>query len=102
MQPKLVELASRLRILADPTRLGIVAAIMDKPGIGLDALVNATKSNRSQISSHLGILKAGGVVNSSRSNRSAAYTLIDSPLTRFATSILASNGKESLVETGSH
>jgi DNA-binding transcriptional ArsR family regulator len=93
------EVAARLRLLADPTRLRIVCALgqgesdvgclADLAGVGLPA-----------VSQHLAKLRLAGVVRSQRQGQHMVYELIDARVDRLVADLLGGSGPAAPAGTG--
>jgi ubiquinone/menaquinone biosynthesis C-methylase UbiE/DNA-binding transcriptional ArsR family regulator len=63
-----------LRVLADPTRLRVVA-LLEKDELSVAELQEITRMGQSRISTHLGLLQEAGLVQSRREGRRTFYRL---------------------------
>jgi ArsR family transcriptional regulator len=70
----MVALVKWLRVLADPTRLRIVSLI-EKEELSVNELREITRLGQSRISTHLGLLQEGGLVQSRREGKRTFYRL---------------------------
>lgn len=77
LSPEVLELiAERFRILAEPTRLVILTALLEGERSVSD-LVDETGLNQANVSKHLGILRASGFVDRRKDGLYAFYSLVD-------------------------
>jgi DNA-binding transcriptional ArsR family regulator len=72
--PPNVKAAGLLRALADPLRFAILLHLMGGPATASE-LVGATGGSQSNVSKHLALLRAAGLVEAERQGRSAVYAL---------------------------
>ncbi|WP_428011035.1 ArsR/SmtB family transcription factor [Baaleninema sp.] len=72
-------LASRFKILSEPTRLQILAAICQQERKVCD-ICDRTGLSQANVSKHLRLLKDAGVVSCRREGVSRYYRLVDSDL----------------------
>lgn len=78
LSPEVLELiAERFRILAEPTRLVILDALLEGE-LSVSDLVEETGLNQANVSKHLGILRAAGFVDRRKEGLYAFYTVVDS------------------------
>lgn len=74
--PLLDEIASRFRLLSEPLRLKLLAALAHgEHSVG--ELVTMTGANQPNVSKHLAILALGGLVSRRKMGTTAYYTLAD-------------------------
>jgi ArsR family transcriptional regulator len=82
--PALASLHQTLKLLADPTRLRLVA-LLSAEELAVQELVGITASAQSRISSHLALLKRAGVVRDRKEGTWSFHSLVpllpDGPLT---------------------
>src|SRR3954465_3747085 len=100
LEPEAARLmASRLRALADPTRLGIVDAL-DKGGeLCVCDLAWITAKAQNLVSHHVRALKDGGLAESRRDGKIVFYALTESGSFLYAQAAAgANNGGEPVVE----
>jgi len=83
---KLREWAGEFKLLADPTRLGILAELSAGPQ-NVSSLCKALKQKQPTISHHLGLLRMGGLVSSVRQGKSVKYTAKKGGLTSMASAL---------------
>jgi DNA-binding transcriptional ArsR family regulator len=77
----LIELAAhRFALLADPTRLRILRALVDSGELNVGALAEAAQTSHFNTSQHLSRLAAAGLVARRREGSSAFYRSIDPTL----------------------
>lgn len=77
--PELEQVAAQFRLLGEPMRLKILQAICDKPR-AVSEIVEATGATQPNISRHLSLLAAAGVIEREKDGQFAYYSLRD-PLT---------------------
>jgi DNA-binding transcriptional ArsR family regulator len=74
--PLLDEIAARFRLLGEPLRLKLLAALSQgEQSVG--ALVTVTGANQSNVSKHLAVLSQGGLVSRRKAGTTIYYTLTD-------------------------
>ena len=66
--------ASKLRVLADPTRLSVVEALMEEPRC-VHELMSMLDVEQSLLSHHLRVLRDAGLVEGVRRGRAVLYRL---------------------------
>jgi DNA-binding transcriptional ArsR family regulator len=66
--------------LGDPTRLSLVAKLIDGEPQSISALSSGTKITRQAVTKHLTILEGVGLVSKSREGRESLYALDPKPL----------------------
>ena len=71
---------SRLKALADPTRLGILA-LLDQEELTVGELTTILRMAQSRVSGHLAVLRDSELVRDRRQGTSAFYSLADGPAT---------------------
>jgi ArsR family transcriptional regulator len=76
----LEQVARRFALLADPTRLRILRALVDIGEMNVGALADAAKTSRFNVSQHLSRLAAAGLVARRREGSSAYYRTVDPTL----------------------
>lgn len=77
LSPEVLELiAERFRVLAEPTRLVILTALLEGERSVSD-LVEETGLNQANVSKHLGILRASGFVDRRKDGLYAFYSVVD-------------------------
>lgn len=69
-------IADRFRMLAEPTRLRILHTLGGKE-MGVNDLVAATGANQANVSKHLGVLLAAGIVSRRKQGLTANYRVTD-------------------------
>ncbi len=72
----IAEVAGYFRVLAEPTRLKILAALRGGP-MSVGQVVEATAGTQANVSKHLQILLDAGMVSRRAQGTSAIYTIID-------------------------
>jgi ArsR family transcriptional regulator len=83
---QLREWARDFKLLGDPTRLGILAELAGGPQ-NVTSLCKALKLKQPTISHHLGLLRMGRLVNSTRKGKSVEYSADKSNLKAMATAL---------------
>lgn len=73
---QLREVATRFRVLAEPARLRVLQALRGGP-CHVGALVDATGLRQANLSKHLAVLRAHGVVAPARRGRFVEYGIAD-------------------------
>lgn len=68
--------AARFRVLSDPTRLALLQAL-HAGELSVGALVRRTRGNQGNVSKHLGLLAAAGMVRKRRAGNHAFYAISD-------------------------
>lgn len=66
--------------LGDPTRLSLVAKLIDGKPHSISTLTEGTKISRQAITKHLSVLQNVGLVTSTREGRESLYELDPQPL----------------------
>ena len=66
--------AEMCKVFSNPTRLEILNLLRDKE-MSVTELIKKTKLSQANISQHLSIMKAGGIVASSRKGKNIHYKL---------------------------
>jgi DNA-binding transcriptional ArsR family regulator len=77
--PELEKVAAQFRLLGEPMRLKILQAICDKPR-AVSEIVEVTGATQPNVSRHLALLAAAGVIQREKDGQFAYYSLRD-PLT---------------------
>lgn len=85
---QLVAAAEMLKLLADKTRLHLVAALCTAPA-DVTALTEITGASRTSVSQHLAKLRLAGVVRTERDTRRIVYSVTDDHLARLVAEILS-------------
>ncbi len=83
---ELREWARDFKLLGDPTRLGILAELAGGPQ-NVTGLCKALKLKQPTISHHLGLLRMGRLVNSTRKGKSVEYGADKANLKAMATAL---------------
>ena len=65
-EPHLAELAAMDRLIHDPSRLAILSALLGWTEAEFQYLLTATRLTKGNLSSHLGKLEAGGLIEVSK------------------------------------
>jgi DNA-binding transcriptional ArsR family regulator len=73
---ELRRIASRFRVLAEPARLAVLQALRDG-AMHVNAIVDATGFMQANLSKHLRVLHAYGMVHRSRTGRFVHYAISD-------------------------
>ena len=77
LPPEVLELiAERFRVLAEPTRLVILNALLEGE-LSVSDLVEETGLNQANVSKHLGILRSSGFVDRRKEGLYAFYSVSD-------------------------
>jgi ArsR family transcriptional regulator len=76
-----VSCASKLRVLGDPTRLGVLEMLMQCP-LSVTELTERLKVEQSLMSHHLRVLRDAGLVEGRKDGRAVRYRLTPSCETR--------------------
>lgn len=85
-----VQIASKFfRGLSDPTRLRIVALLLDKGELSVGDLVEAVDGFQGRVSSHLACLRHCGLVADRKDGRNVYYSVPDPRVRRFLPVALA-------------
>ena len=69
-------IADRFRVLGDPTRIRLLDALRDGP-LSVRELQEATDHSQQNVSKHLRVLLAAGLVGRAREGTSARYSIAD-------------------------
>lgn len=82
LTPEFLEhVAERFRVLGDPSRLEILQALMGGP-LAVTEVVRRTGKGQANVSKHLGVLSAAGIVSRRRSGNHAIYEVADTMVFR--------------------
>ena len=82
-------IAQRFRVLADPMRLKIVDRLRDGPATVKD-LIDAVGSSQQNVSKHLGVLHAAGVVSREKQGNFVRYACVDPSVTELCDQVCGS------------
>ncbi len=74
---KLVGIASILKALAHPLRLGIVYLLADREALKVTEIYTQLNIGQAEASRQLGILRRSGLLNSKRNGKNIWYSLKD-------------------------
>lgn len=66
--------------LGDPTRLSLVAKLIDGDSHSISALSSGSKMSRQAVTKHLTVLEGVGLVSKSKAGRESLYALDPKPL----------------------
>ena len=69
-------IAERFRVLGDPTRIRLIDALRDGP-LSVRELQEATGHSQQNVSKHLRMLFAAGMIDRARAGTSARYSIAD-------------------------
>ena len=72
---KLEEAASKLRAIAHPMRIAIIALLENNPKLNVTEIYSRLKIEQAAASHHLNILKNKGLLNSKRDGKMIYYSL---------------------------
>ncbi|MCO6510229.1 MAG: winged helix-turn-helix transcriptional regulator [Aridibacter famidurans] len=75
----LILVAERFKLLSEPLRLHILHALRDGP-MSVNELTAAVNSSQPNVSKHLKMLQAAGVLKREQSGNTAFYTIADSSI----------------------
>lgn len=84
---QLREWARDFKLLGDPTRLGILAELADRPQ-NVSSLCKTLKLKQPTISHHLGLLRMGRLVTSTRQGKSVQYSAEKANLKAMASALV--------------
>lgn len=89
------------RVLGDPTRLGVLRLLLERPRT-VSELVEATGSSQSKLSNHLACLRWCRLVEGEREGRHVTYRVIDPRIRTFleAADDLSGEHREHLATCG--
>jgi DNA-binding transcriptional ArsR family regulator len=73
---ELEQVAARFKMLGEPTRLRILQAVCQKPRTVSD-IVSATGSTQANVSKHLALLAASGILTRARDGQCVYYGIKD-------------------------
>jgi DNA-binding transcriptional ArsR family regulator len=86
--PLLDEIAARFRLLGEPLRLKLLAALSGgEQSVG--ALVTLTGANQPNVSKHLAALSQGGLVSRRKAGTTIYYTLADASILSLCDAVCA-------------
>ena len=92
--------AGRFRVLSEPMRLRLLATLQEgERNVG--ALVEATGSTQANVSKHLGILAAAGMVGRRKEGLSVFYFISDAKIFQLC-ELMCSKLEEELAEKSRH
>ncbi|MDR2100484.1 MAG: metalloregulator ArsR/SmtB family transcription factor [Campylobacteraceae bacterium] len=77
MQTRAKQIAELLRVLANENRLLIFCALLEKPMSVTNIAERVPNITQSAISQHLGLLKAHGILDYSKSGQNIIYSVAD-------------------------
>lgn len=78
---RLAAVAARFKVLSEPARLQVLDALRDGPR-HVSALIEATGLNQANLSRHLGVLHAEGLVSRRRDGLFVFYAIADPSVVR--------------------
>jgi len=82
-KPPITEIVKSVKLLADPTRVKIILAIIKaKEDYCVTEIANEAGASQSATSHQLTRLEAHGILKSFRNGKMICYHLVDSPTTR--------------------
>src|SRR5678815_1524040 len=73
---ELQQIALRFRLLGDPTRLRILEAVCDRPR-AVNEIVTAVGATQANVSKHLALMAAAGLLTRERRGQSVYYGMKD-------------------------
>jgi DNA-binding transcriptional ArsR family regulator len=74
--------ATLLTLSGEPTRIRILCALFDNPGLCVHEISEAVDSSIALASHHLQTMKEGGLVESERNGQTICYKIIINPSTK--------------------
>ena len=86
-------IAARFRVLSDAMRLKIIHCLQDREHT-VTELIGATGGEQANVSKHLGILLANGLVNRRREGTSAFYSVVDPAIFDLCRNVCSSLGEQ--------
>ena len=75
-EPELQHLAGRFKLLGEPMRLKILQSVCHQPRT-VTAIVQATGSTQANVSKHLALLAAAGILDRRKAGQCVYYSLQD-------------------------
>ncbi|TMJ94804.1 MAG: winged helix-turn-helix transcriptional regulator [Actinobacteria bacterium] len=86
------EKVTKLKALADPTRLALVARLQGAGTASVLELVDALGAPQPTVSHHLRVLREAGIVTGSQRGKWVDYRLVDGALEALAAGLVGRNG----------
>jgi DNA-binding transcriptional ArsR family regulator len=72
-----IDLASHLKLLADPTRLAILGALAKAGELHVGAICEAVKLPQNSVSHHLSLFRVAGIVDCRREGKMNVYHVVN-------------------------
>ena len=77
MEENAKQIAELLKVLANENRLLVLCGLMERPMAVNEIMKAVPKITQSALSQHLALLKAHGILDSSKSGQSVTYSIAD-------------------------
>lgn len=90
-------MAARFRALGDPTRLNILERLFRSPA-SVGELLSHVGGTQANVSKHLGVLRAQGLVGRRKQGNRTVYSIADPSLERICTVVCAAIGRDARAE----
>lgn len=90
-------MAARFRALGDPTRLNILERLFRSPA-SVGELLSHVGGTQANVSKHLGVLRAQGLVGRRKQGNRTVYSIADPSLERICTVVCAALGRDARAE----
>jgi DNA-binding transcriptional ArsR family regulator len=90
-------MAARFRALGDPTRLNILERLFRTPA-SVGELLSHVGGTQANVSKHLGVLRAQGLVGRRKHGNRTVYSIADPSLERICTVVCAALGRDARAE----
>lgn len=90
-------MAARFRALGDPTRLNILERLFRSPA-SVGELLSHVGGTQANVSKHLGVLRAQGLVGRRKHGNRTVYSIADPSLERICTVVCAALGRDARAE----
>lgn len=90
-------MAARFRALGDPTRLNILERLFRAPA-SVGELLSHVGGTQANVSKHLGVLRAQGLVGRRKHGNRTVYSIADPSLERICTVVCAALGRDARAE----
>lgn len=96
----LAQVAERFRVLGDETRLSILRTLLQERELNVGELVERLDTTQANVSKHLKVLLAAGIVGRRRAGTAAYYAIIDPSVTRLC-DLVCGRLRDQIVEQAS-